>query len=70
MSKVRVKIDTHPATRTTLKREVEWRRRRWIFNNNFNGATIILTALAVISIMGLKCVPSRVDGVGGFDTVA
>ena len=31
---------------------------------------IILTVLAVIFIVGLKCAPPRVDGVGGFDTVS
>ena len=31
---------------------------------------IILTALAVISIVGFKCETTRVDGVGGFDTIA
>ena len=31
---------------------------------------IIVMALAVIFIVGLKCAPPRVDGVGGFDTVA
>ena len=31
---------------------------------------ITLTALAVISIVGLKCAPPRVDGVGGFETVS
>ena len=31
---------------------------------------IILTALAVISFVSLKCVPPTVDGIGGLDTVA
>ena len=31
---------------------------------------IILTVLAVISIIGLKCAPPRVDGDVGFDTIA
>ena len=31
---------------------------------------IILTELSVISIVGIKCAQPRVDGVGGFDTVA
>ena len=30
---------------------------------------IILTVLAVISIIGLKCAPPRVDGVGGLDSI-
>ena len=31
---------------------------------------IILTALAVIFIVGLKCVPPRVDSVGDFETIS
>ena len=31
---------------------------------------IILTTLAVISIVGIKYVPPTVDGVGGFNTIA
>ena len=30
----------------------------------------ILTALAVISIVGIKWAPPKVDDVGGFDTIA
>ena len=31
---------------------------------------IILTVLAVIFIVGIKCAPPRVDGFGGLDTTA
>ena len=39
MSKVRVKRHLNPEARTILKIEVKWRRKTWIYDNDFNGST-------------------------------